>query len=468
MSPRERSPWGGALAALGFGFAVVHTGYLLEAASPRVGVGSAVALVSSLGIAALGVRLFRDDRPGRARVVVRGVAIGAGVMALVFVLAVSASPLPTISTEYLPHMAADLLTVGAVVGALLGLYDARSRRERRRAEALFTNLPNPAAHVDRSGGERTVLATNDAFREAFGPNETHVGRPLSGCIPAATSERSLSDALAEGPRASFRSAATAGHGVREFVTTPVPASVPDREYVVLTDVTTERRRERRLSVLNRVLRHDLRSAMNVVLGHAELLADPDDEDHLAVIRDRVDDLVGVSRRARDLDRLLAGESPARTVDLAAVVEERLDAWTADGRATVERSLPERPVVVRDDGLVGAVLDELLDNAAEHAGPSPTVTVSVVTVEGAALLIVSDDGPGIPESERSVLSRERETTLDHASGLGLWFITWVVSELGGDVTVRTDDGTTVTITLPLATDPPPERTPVTPNWHPNRE
>ncbi|ESP89608.1 sensor histidine kinase [Candidatus Halobonum tyrrellensis] len=452
---RSASPrWGGVIVAVGLGFTAVHARYLLRAPSVRVAVGSAVALATAAGVAALGVRLSRATDAERPRVVVRGVAIGVGVMALVFVIAVATSPLPAISARYLPHMAADLLTVGVAVGALLGLYDARSRRDRRRAEALFANLPSPAAHVDCSGGERVVVATNDAFRAAFGPNETYVGRPLDDCVPAAAEERSLSEALAEGPRARFRSAATAGHGVREFVTVTVPESVPDREYVVLSDITADGRRERRLSVLNRVLRHDLRSAMNVVLGHAELLADDPDDDHLATIRARVDGLLSMSRRARDLDHLLDGEASPRTVDLVAVVVDRLDARAADGTA-FERSLPDRPVVVRDDGLLRAVLDELLDNAVEHAGSDPTIRVSVSVVGNTAELTVADDGPGIPDSERAVLSRERETTLDHASGLGLWFVTWVVSELGGDVDLTTgnrgDGGATVTVRLPLAAD-----------------
>jgi signal transduction histidine kinase len=68
----------------------------------------------------------------------------------------------------------------------------------------------------------------------------------------------------------------------------------------------------------------------------------------------------------------------------------------------------------------------------------------------ATLTVADDGPGLPETEAAVVERTAESDLDHASGLGLWFVTWVVVELDGEVTVDGDDGTTVAVHVPLAT------------------
>jgi len=65
----------------------------------------------------------------------------------------------------------------------------------------------------------------------------------------------------------------------------------------------------------------------------------------------------------------------------------------------------------------------------------------------AVLHVSDDGDGVSALEREVLERESETDLEHASGLGLWFVHWTVQASGGDLSF--EGGSTVSVTLPLA-------------------
>ncbi len=60
--------------------------------------------------------------------------------------------------------------------------------------------------------------------------------------------------------------------------------------------------------------------------------------------------------------------------------------------------------------------------------------------------VTDDGPGIPESELSALETSTETALQHGTGLGLWQLTWAVRTLDGTVSFDTSNGTTVTITV----------------------
>jgi len=66
--------------------------------------------------------------------------------------------------------------------------------------------------------------------------------------------------------------------------------------------------------------------------------------------------------------------------------------------------------------------------------------------------VSDDGPGVPDHELAVIDEGAESALEHGSGLGLWLVDWGANTLGGDVTFDVDEsGTTVTVTLPAATD-----------------
>jgi len=98
-----------------------------------------------------------------------------------------------------------------------------------------------------------------------------------------------------------------------------------------------------------------------------------------------------------------------------------------------------PVTVSaDPAALRRVLANLLDNAVRHAGTAVDVTVSVMDSE--ALLSVTDDGPGIPATDRDRVF-DRFTRLDAArgrhgggAGLGLAIVRELVRAHGGTVTL----------------------------------
>jgi sensor histidine kinase regulating citrate/malate metabolism len=78
-----------------------------------------------------------------------------------------------------------------------------------------------------------------------------------------------------------------------------------------------------------------------------------------------------------------------------------------------------------------------------------VTVAVVPPdddEERVTVEVRDDGPGLPAMEARVLKQASESPVDHASSFGLWMVNWLVTEMGGEIDVAAEDGTTVTIAL----------------------
>jgi signal transduction histidine kinase len=116
------------------------------------------------------------------------------------------------------------------------------------------------------------------------------------------------------------------------------------------------------------------------------------------------------------------------------------------------------VVSGTDSLDVAVR-EVLENAIEHDdSPEPVVDVTVETGADEAVVVVADEGPGLPQQERQVLERGEESALTHSSGLGLWLVTWIVASVGGEIELGSPaaSGTTIRLHLPLAGEPSPER------------
>jgi len=71
-------------------------------------------------------------------------------------------------------------------------------------------------------------------------------------------------------------------------------------------------------------------------------------------------------------------------------------------------------------------------------------------EGAHVVAVSDDGPGIPDSQLGEVWKPFFTTKREGTGLGLAIVRQIVQDHGGDVFVESEEGhgTTFTLVLPL--------------------
>ncbi|MFB6140151.1 MAG: sensor histidine kinase, partial [Halosimplex sp.] len=229
--------------------------------------------------------------------------------------------------------------------------------------------------------------------------------------------------------------------------------------VSFRDVTDRRRHEQRLDVLNRVLRHNLRNELNVVRGNAELLRrDLDASTERADERiDRIEETVdAVSERSekigqisREIDDQTDGtfDAATRLENLAETIESRYPTVTVEVRLPDELTVSGGPPLER-------AFEELFENAAEHGGETPTIRVTAERRDDDfAAVRVADDGPGIERQERVVIEEERETALEHGSGVGLWLVNWVVRECGGDIAFAgAAEGTTVVVTLPEADAP----------------
>lgn len=192
----------------------------------------------------------------------------------------------------------------------------------------------------------------------------------------------------------------------------------------------------------------LRAQLEVAQAHPELLE----------FEGLVGDTVRLEHLATDLlllARLDAGERPRPgRVDMTALIADELSRRTGD-RVPVEAVLPDEPVVLTGSSTqLARVLGNLVDNAQRHT--ATRVRVSLDHADGAAVLVVADDGSGVPEADRERIF-ERFVRLDEArsrdeggAGLGLAIVRDVVERHGGSIRVETGvpGGARFVVTIPL--------------------
>lgn len=194
----------------------------------------------------------------------------------------------------------------------------------------------------------------------------------------------------------------------------------------------------------------LRTQLEVAVAHSELLD----------VEEVLQDVVRLQHLAADLlllARLDAGERPTEgRVDLAALVRSELAQRSATDRIAPGITVSDAPLEVSGSrGQLARVLGNLLDNAQRHA--TSTVQVELRADGTDAVLIVTDDGPGVPEADRARVF-ERFVRLDEArtrdeggAGLGLAIARDVVERHGGTLTVgqATRGGAAFEVRLPHA-------------------
>jgi signal transduction histidine kinase len=158
-------------------------------------------------------------------------------------------------------------------------------------------------------------------------------------------------------------------------------------------------------------------------------------------------------KEREITKFLSDPPRLKPIDLESVVEVaasnvRDQYPNAEISVAVESTYRARTTVS-----IAQAIDELLENAIIHSNRErPTVDVWAEQSEDSVRIHVADDGPGIPEMERKVLTDE--ATIDpvyHGSGLGLWLVNLIVRQSNGvmEFEDRDDYGSVVKLQLPSA-------------------
>lgn len=188
--------------------------------------------------------------------------------------------------------------------------------------------------------------------------------------------------------------------------------------------------------------HQLRTPLAGLISQVELAqrenADPALGERLGKV------LTGAERSAHLVHQLLAlarSEAPLQRapLDLAALVREVAREWTpralAAGMDLGYEGEEHRPL--EGDALqLREALSNLIDNALRYTPRGTRVTLRVQPVSVGALLVVEDDGPGLPPQDMPHVFQRfwRGSPLPGGCGLGLAIVQEVARRHGGEAVV----------------------------------
>jgi signal transduction histidine kinase len=239
---------------------------------------------------------------------------------------------------------------------------------------------------------------------------------------------------------------------------------------ILRDVSAIRALEALREGFVATVSHELRTPLALVRGYAEtvlhLELEPAEQreyvERIQQVSGRLTDLVAqiLDVTHLDADPLILERAPVSFAALVARLRGDLVLSGEDARLVAELP-PDLPAIEVDAGRIGRVLENLVGNALKYA-PAETPVVVRAGVEGDWLVAtVDDEGIGIPENERSLVSEPfhrawnvRESRIP-GTGLGLYICRRLIEAHGGRLSLGDrpggQGGTRVTFTLPLLAD-----------------
>jgi signal transduction histidine kinase len=217
-------------------------------------------------------------------------------------------------------------------------------------------------------------------------------------------------------------------------------------------------------VFEQMLVHNLKAPLTNIMASLEMLRDGDHGElnesqraALATMRNQgellarlIDDLLDVGRFGSPTFHV-----KRVPVDPAGLLVELRSEWSGRLPRLTSVIAPDVPDVLADVELLRRVFDNLLMNAAVHAGADAAVTMRADAFADVVKFSVSDDGPGISPADATRVFEPFVTLTPAAAhkthGLGLAYCRAAVAAMGGRIAVEpATRGATFIVELPAVT------------------
>ncbi len=213
--------------------------------------------------------------------------------------------------------------------------------------------------------------------------------------------------------------------------------------------------------------HELRTPLTVMKGETELVLrrQRDCEDYKGVLEsnleeiDRmtriVDELLFLSRA--DLGDVKMAAAQVELVELLEDIQQQASVLGQEQGIEVLLGTMQAATVLGDELRLRELFLNLVDNAVKYSKPGGKVEISLGTDQHSAKIAIQDHGIGIrPEAIGRIFDRfyrtdEARAHTKKGTGLGLAICAWIAEVHRGqiDVQSRLGEGSTFTVTLPLA-------------------
>ena len=331
---------------------------------------------------------------------------------------------------------------------------AEKEKIANRLEHILTMMPVGVIVLNNRG---VVQQSNPMAYDLLDGSDEN---PIEGEDWVTVIQRSFSPQIDDGHEVSTHS------GRRISISTCSLGSEPG-QLVLLNDLTETRElqeglnRYKRLSDMGNMvasLAHQVRTPLSTAMLYAGMLKENqlDEDQHNKYSEKVLDRLHNIEQQIRDMLLFAKGDCPANEVITSRDLEEEIKqsteslVETSDSLCVLINHAPQASLLCHKEALVGAI-QNIIDNSVQAVERNADIRIELMKFcDGYLKIQVSDQGPGFDTNKIPFMLEPFKTTKPRGTGLGLAVVNNVVKSHGGSLSIETDigRGVTVTILLPL--------------------
>jgi len=337
------------------------------------------------------------------------------------------------------------------------------QRQRAADLQLLDGLGEGLLAIDRN---RRVLIANRRFRDLFGGSEV-VGRPLSDVLRVSDVFDAFDSALA-GNESTLRFSVRIGVAERKIEMRALPLKSENIAAIALfIDVTAIERLEQIRRNFVSDFSHEvrtplagLRSAVETLEANAGRLSPEDDHQLRRIMTRQLRRLERLVDDIAELSRIESGDVTLdiRPVELRRIIDDLVEDFAEQATQHHLRfEVRGNASVNADPHRLQQAFSNLIDNAIKYGGDEHTVTIEIAAEPATGVVRISDEGEGIPLSEREKIfhrfyridnTRSQDTA---GSRLGLAITQHLILQPPGSIDVQSEQGkgATFIVRLPKA-------------------
>ena len=335
---------------------------------------------------------------------------------------------------------------------------ARAEQERKKLESLLTNIEEAIIVTDL---DSRLLMVNRTARSAFGLQDDNIsGRPIQDVF----SHPDLLDLFSQEKKSSSYRAEIALEDGRIF--NAQLTTIHELGYaLVMQDITYLKELDRIKSDFVNTVSHDLRSPLTAILGYVELLdrvgpVNQQQSEFIRRVQFSVHNITALINDLLDLGRIEAGfDSRKEIIPPYIIIRYAIDGLKSraeeKGQTLILDADSELPPTLGNPVRLRQMISNLIGNAIKYTPEGGEIRVQAKSEDGQIIIQVSDDGPGIPQSDQPYIFDKfyRGSNIQSdipGTGLGLAIVKSIVENHLGRIWVDSapNHGTVFTVVLPI--------------------
>ena len=347
---------------------------------------------------------------------------------------------------------------GSIIGVVLVFTDVTEKYEReesliesrKRYKTIFEKNKAVTLLIDAKNGD--IIDVNNAGVDFYGWNKKEFLSKNFKEIASLTEEefeRSI-DRIIRKEKQHFNSIHLLKDGSKrnvEIYTGPIELKGRTILYSIIHDITDRIKAENRIKellrekeLLLREVHHRIKNNMTTIINLLSLQADASEQESvrraLQDANNRVISMIGIYDKLYKSNDFKIIYTKNYLEDL---VNKLILTYNVEAEVSVEQDIDEFKLDTKILMPVGIIVNEIISNSFKYAfkdREKGSILIKLKKHEDKAELVVADDGLGIPE----------DFNYEGSEGFGMNLINILVAQIGGDLKIENDKGTSYTITF----------------------